>query len=534
MEFFGDTILLGGFQKNISFVKQYGNTVKNIEFDFMIRHFKPAPLTNTLIIYSQDRRLLCSDMDGNILWQIENLTVHSSIEISERSYTGYFILDPNDLLKFDISGQSFFEICDERNIKSFSVSYDGKKLLVLDSENTLIMYNEDAGIEWENKSRHNITHMKLSSGGNLFMTVDDDGILSCYSNSSDRKQRHDFFEITEDKRILEKDTLWTIRPGGRNDTVNYSELTVSPDKNFFGLSGKDGSIHFCDEHGTARLNTSFTSAVKEIGISRSFLYGYIYGDKEIKIIDFMNSKIKYILFSKSPAGNPIVNYHHKKIFTLSKEKELLAYDFDGTLLDTALLTNEYGNGISCEEHGFILFNKNEIAGYSETGKASFIYPVTNEIKNIFYAAPFLICLLKDHRVIRINLSTRKVKTKPLKVLQGDSEIVSIDPLFIVTGNKKLHHLAEDLSIIKTYDIESLNSHFYIDEESFYEIIKRYNGFYCYNEKKDMVWRHPSNERIIDSALTKRGLVFSTEDSVQFLELKKNESIRGELSNYLEI
>ncbi|MGD9157441.1 MAG: hypothetical protein PVG39_03460, partial [Desulfobacteraceae bacterium] len=503
-------------------------------FDSLIRQFKPIPATDNLIVYNQDRKLLCSDMDGNILWQIENLIIHSNILISQKGYTGYFILNPNDLLQFNVNGESFFEICDERMIKFFSASWDGNTLLVLDSENELVMFDKNAQRLWEYNFENKINHIRLSPKGDFFFTVDNDDVLCGYSVDSSDKNREDFFEISDDKRILEKEAIWTIRPGGYNRAASLSELTISPDGTLFGLTGLDGCIYFYDEQGRTKYQTSFTSTVKDMRISDSSRYGYIFGGNEISLVDFQDDKKKFILFEKKILGNPIVNYHQKKIFTISREKELLIYNYEGRLINTVPLNKEYKKGISCETHGIVLFSEREITGFSGEGKSFFNYPLESKIVDIFYNEPLLICSDSKHSVIKMDLSILKVKRKSLKVKEGGVGIFSVDPLFIVTGDKSLYHLDSDLSIISACDIESPDSHFFLDEDRLYEIIKKYNGFYCCNDKREMIWRYSSEERILESALMHNGLVFCTEDSVRYLEIRKKEESKGQLSQYLEI
>lgn len=534
LEFYKDSVLLSGFQDHIILMKQNGSVQKSIEFDSLICQFKPIPATDNLIIYNQDHKLLCADMDGKVLWQIEHLVIHGKILVSGKGHTGYFIMNPNDLIRFNVNGESFYEICDERMIKSFSISWDGKNLLALDSENTLTMFDENAQKLWEYSFEHNIKHMRISLQGDFFLTVDNDDVLSCYAGGSTEKNRDDFLEMTENKRVMDKETLWTIRPGGFNNATILSLLTVSPDTTLFGLVGKDGGIYFYDEQEKIKYQTSFTSIIKHIGISDNSQCACIYGGNEAGIINFQNDKMKYILFEKAMRGKPIVNYYHQKIYTISREEELLIYDFEGHLINTISLNKKYQKGISCEAHGIALFSEQEITVLSVEGEKLFNYSLKREILNIFYTDPLLICLTRDHTLIRMDLLSLKAKIKSLLVNDGESSIVSIDPLFIVTGDRNLCHLDSNLSITSKYNIESMDSLFFLDEGRFFEIIKKYNGFYCYNDKREMIWRYSQKERILESALMRNGLVFTTEDSVGYIEIRKKEESPEHFSQYLEI
>jgi len=534
LEFYKDSVLLSGFQDNIILVESNGSIQKTIKFDFLIRQFKVVSITNHLLIYNQDHKLLSADMNGNILWLLENLIIHNEILVCEKGQIGYFILDPNDLIQFNVRGESFYEVTDERVIKSFSPSMDGKNLLVLDAENRLIMFNENANKIWDYKFEHNIRKIKMSSNGDFFLTIDNDEVLSCYATDSADKERGDFFEIKDDKRVLDKETTWTIRPGGYSEIAPLSLLTVNAGGHVFGLIGRDGYISFYDERGVCKYHTSFTSMVKVIGISDNFQYGYIYGGNEMMIVDFQNKEKKYFLFEKLFLGKPLINYHYQKIFTVSREKELLIYDFKGRLINTIPLKKDYKKGISCEAYGTILFNDQEIKGFSGEGKAIFNYPLKGEILNIFYSDPVLIYSVKDRSIFTIDLSNLKEKKKALDDRKEDLMIVSVNPLFVITGNETLHHLDLNLSTISTHKIESPDSLFFIDDDHIYEITRRHDRFYCYDDKREMIWRHISKERIKESALMSGGLVFITRDSVQYLEIKHKSESQKHFSQYFEI
>ncbi|MFC1840243.1 hypothetical protein ACFL1N_11725 [Thermodesulfobacteriota bacterium] len=534
MEFYKNSVLLSGFQKNIILVKQTGSIQKSLDFDFFIRQFTVIPVTNNLIIYNQDRKLLCTDMNGKTMWYLENLIIHNKILVCEKGYIGYFILDPDDLIQFHVSGQSFFEVTEERILKCFSISFDGKYLLVLDSENELIMFNEQASKMWNYKFDHNINLMKMSSKGDFFLTVDNDKVLTCYTTDSIDKERGEFFELKDDKRVMDKEVVWSIRPGGYNTIASLNLLTVNSTGDLFGLIGKDGCINFYDEQGGYKFHTSFTSMVDTIEISDVSHYGFIYGGKEMIIADIKNKEKKYILFNKSPSGKPVINYHCRKVFMVSKERELLIYDFNGRLIDTISLTKGYNKMISCESHGVILINDEEIKGFSGEGKAIFTFPIGNEVADIFFSDPVLVCTTKGHSIFSIDLSDLKWKKMVFKDSEGEFKIVSNDPLFIATGNQKLYHLDSNLSTISTYKIKSTHSLFFMDGEHFYEIIRRRDSLFCYDDNSEMVWRYTTDERIKESALMRGGLVFITEDSARYLELKSKDKPQKDFSQYLEI
>lgn len=533
MDIYKNTLLLSGFQDEILFFNAGGNILKSIKFDFLIRQFSISALTGHLIIYNQNRKLLCTDMDGRRIWMLENMIIHNQIQVSQRGDTGYFVLDPDDLIKFNVSGESFYEVYDERSLKCFAISSNGKDLLVLDSENNLVMYDENADRIWDYRFEHNIIKTALSPGGDFFLTVDNDGILTCYSTGSEDRERGDFFEIKDDNRVMDKEAEWTLRPGGYGRSPNPAMLTANKGADLFGLIGGDGSINFYNERGEYRFHTSFTAMVSDIGISPDSGCGYIFGGNEIMILDFEGDKKKYIIFENPVSGKPVVNYHQKKIFVLSGEKELFIYDFEGRTVKTVPLENRYKKGISCGEKGVVLYNDHEIKGISGEGKAVFKFPVKSGIRNILYSDPMLVYSSPDNSLSVISLSKLKGKKKMIKDSKRNLRLVSADPLFIISGRERLHHLDSNLGVISVHKIESDDSIFFIEDGRFHEIVQKHGSFYCYNDKNRMVWRYVSDEKITGAALMREGLVFIAGDSVRYIKMKQDEGERKHISRYLE-
>ena len=533
LDVYKNAAVLSGFQKDITFVKPNGSTLKTISFDHFIRQFKVAPRTNNLIIYDQNQNLFCADMDGNVQWLLERVIIHNEILMSEKGHIGYFVMDPHVLMQFDVHGESFFEVSDEGVLKCLAVSLDGKALLVLGFENTLVMRDENANRIWDHHFEHTIQQIKISPKGDFFLTIDSDDILNYYSSDSERKERGEFFEFKEDKRVFDKESVWTMRPGGHHPIRQLSLLSVNGSGNGLGLIGQDGQIRFYDEHGTQCFVTPFSAMADIIGISDSFHHGYVYGGREVLIVDFRNNKTKHILFEKSFLGKPLINYYHQKIFVMSKEKELLIYNFQGHLNKAVPLKRDYQRGLACESHGIILFDDQELTGFSEEGKTLFNCPLKDKISDIYCTDHTLICATQNHSLFTLDLSSFKGKARELKDKNGNIQLVSTNPLFIVAGKKTLHHLDRDFSTISVHQIESPNSYFFKEGRHFYEIMRRAEGFYCYDEKKKMVWRHNTEERIRESALMGNGLVFISEDSVQYIEVKNNKGSKKHYSQYLE-
>lgn len=534
LEYYKNYAALGGYQQEITLIRPSGRILKTIPFDYLIRQFKVVPLTDNLLIYNQNRDLICTDIDGNVEWILEQLMITSEIMVSEKGRRGYFVMDSNLLIQFDIPGESIFELSCQPPQRLFSQSLDGRFLLILDVSNTLKMFDDKTNKIWEYPFEHTIEQIKISRRGNFFLTIDNDDILTCYSTTSMKKERGDFIELKEDKRILDKEIIWTVRPGRYHPIKPLNLLTVNASGNGLGLIGLDGYVHFYDEGGTHRFDIAFPGFADVIGISDSFDHGYIYGGREILIIDFSDLTTHYILFEKPLLGKPLVNYYYKNICAVSKEKELLIYDFKGHPNKIATPKRDYQGGITCEEHGFIVYDNQELSGFSDTGKTIFKYPLYDRISDIYYTDHTLLGSTENLSLFAFDLSDHKGKKRELRDKRGHIQIVSSDPLFIIDGNKNLYHLDRKLATISTHQIGSLSSLFFIEGRKIYEIMRDQNGFYCYDENREMVWRYSSPERIRESALMRNGLVFHTEESIQYVEIINKESSQKHYSQFLEI
>jgi len=119
---------LGGYQQDITLIKPSGGILKTISFDYLIRQFKVVPLTDNLLIYNQNRDLICTDIEGNAEWILEKLIITSEIIVSEKGRRGYFVMDSNLLIQFDIPGESTFELSCQPPQRLFSLSLDGHSL----------------------------------------------------------------------------------------------------------------------------------------------------------------------------------------------------------------------------------------------------------------------------------------------------------------------------------------------------------------------------------------------------------------------
>ena len=157
-----------------------------------------------------------------------------------------------------------------------------------------------------------------------------------------------------------------------------------------------------------------------------------------------------------------------------------------------------------------------------------------KILDLLFNDPVLICSTINNHVLAIDLSNLKWKKKIFKTSKGKIKIVSKDPLLIVSGNESLYYMDSKLSTISRYKINSPDSLFYMEDDRFFEIVRKRDGFYCYDGNGEMVWRHTSDKKIKESAFMSGGLVFITEDLAQYLELKSKDKIQKDFTQYLEI
>lgn len=472
-------------------------------------------------------------MDGNVRWRVEHLLIHNEIIVSEMGHRGYFIIDPHDLIQFDVRGESFLEMENEGPLKCFSTSGDGKMLLILDFKNVLMMLDQNANKIWDHHFEHSIQEIKISPKGTFFFAVDHNHILTCYSNNPENKERGAFFEFQEEKRIFDKESTWIRRPGAHHPIGQMGMLSVNGTGNGLGLMGRDGGIHFYDEQGGHRFETTFPAMIDTIGMSESFDAGHVYGGRELVILDFRENRKKYILFEGSFLGRPVINYELQRIFLITNENELLIHDFEGRLLHAAPLKGDFEQGIACESHGIVLLGAKSITGLSGEGKALFTCPLSDRISAVCYTEHTLICITKDRSLFALDLSSQRAKKMTLKGKTGDIRIISANPLFILAGEKRLYHLDKGLSPISQYHIQSPDSFFFMDQADFYEIMRGRKQFLCYDKNGSMVWRYHCREDIRESELMRNGLVFITLESLHYTDLRSKGVSQEHFSKFLE-
>ena len=533
LDLYRNSAVMGGFQRDITFVRPNGSTLKTISFEHLIRQFKVISCTDSLLVYDQNSNLVCTDMDGNVRWRVESLIIHSEIIVSETGHRGYFVIDPHDLIQFDVRGETFLEMDNEGPLKCFSTSADGKVLLAIDFKNTLMMLDQNANKIWDHHVEHAVQEIKISPRGTFFFVVDYNHILTCYSNDTENKERGAFFEFQEEKRVFDRERTWTKRPGAHHPIGQMGMLSVNGTGIGLGLIGQDRAIHFYDEQGTDHFSTTFPAMVDTIGMSDSFDAGHVYGEGELVIFDFRKDRKQHILFDSPFLGKPVINYALQRIFLIANEKELLIHDFEGRLLSAAPLKEDYEEGIACASHGVVLLGSQSVTGFSGEGKTIFTFPLSDRVSDVCYTEHTLICITKERSLLALDLSSQRAKKRAFKGKTGDIRIVSADPLFIVSEEERLYHLDKAISPISQYPIQSPDSLFFMDGAVFYEILRGRNQFLCYNRDGNMVWRHYSREGIRESALMRNGLVFITRESLQYTGIRSKAPSQEHFSKFLE-
>ena len=111
--------------------------------------------------------------------------------------------------------------------------------------------------------------------------------------------------------------------------------------------------------------------------------------------------------------------------------------------------------------------------------------------------------------------------------------LNTDPLFAADSNQTIHLLDRSLSAVSTRRVHFADSHFYVEDERLYEITQSRDGFACYNDSQELVWRFVSPEPVVDSVLTRNGLILMTPEALHYVEVRKGAS-QEHPSRFLEI
>lgn len=404
LDFYRNCAVLSGFTTYYIIISPGGKKLKTISFDFLIHQIKVIPFTDHVVIYNQNVDLVCSDIDGNIEWLLENYRVHGEIQVSEKGRLCCFIKQPSTIVQFDIEGDTCFETAEPSTVKQLSLSLDGRSLLVLGADNRMKLKDNKLHTVWENVFEHRIRLMRISGNGEFFLTVDKDNVLTCYDVGATGKASSRFLELQTDGRITNKSATWSATPGRRVRENRLYLLSVNSTGNGIGAVGRDRCIFFMDDKNQNSMDVSFPAFIERIGMNDSFTRGYVYGERQIKTIDFRNRTNTYTIFNEPFRGKPLVNFYHRKIFLLSRSGEMWVYDFKGRLTGTFELPAAYQEGLSCEEAGIVVYRDHELAAFSEQGEALFKYPIKEGIGKLYYSDDKVWGITKGYALIAVDVA----------------------------------------------------------------------------------------------------------------------------------
>jgi hypothetical protein len=447
--------------------------------------------------------------------------------------TGYFIRYPSELIKFSLNHDDFYRLETEFPSKLLDLTADGKCLLVLDSENQIVLYDQDAQPMLRQKMDHTIRQMKLSPAGDHFLILDESGVLNCFVADESTHEAGDFFEFNESRRVEEKEILWDLQPGIHQKVQGFNLLTLNPSRSHIGIIGLDAQVYFIDDSGrfSSKIRAPFRTEV--IGMDAAMEHGYIYGEQQILMMDFNAQRTGFILLQASLLLAPVVNFRAQQAVILNSDKKLIRYSFSGEQLDSVSVKNEYRRGLSCDAFGMVLFNDDQVAGLSNEGRVVFKISLPAPIRKIDYVDEHLIGATEDNQLFSVNLSNGKPdKAKFLKRARPFT-VSSTRPLLIIENGNCMQYLDVNLEPISKHSIRSKDSHFLIEDGRVFEIGKQAEGLYCMNDRQQMIWRVCSQEPITDFALTRNGLIMLTEENLQYVTFNAKGGEPTQSSDYLE-
>jgi len=534
LNFYKNCAVVSGFLHYYTIMTPGGKELKTVSLDYPIRQVKAVPRTERVLIYNENIDIVCANIDGGVEWLLGNYRVHGEIQASENGLNCCFIRRPNTIVQFDISGESCFEATEPSSVSQLSLSLDGKFLLVLDVDNRLTLMDDKLKPVWDSASEHLIRLIRISRKGDYFLTVDRDNILTCYGVRSTGKTSSEFLELQMEKRVTDKLTTWSVRPGRPYRENELHHLSVNPTGSCIGAVGMGNSAHFLDDGGQRCVDVSLPAHIVGIGFNDSFSLGYICGDRQIKVVDFDGRKDNYAVFSEPFHHRPMINFYHRKFFLISADNDVLVYDFAGKRENSFRAPGAFRKGLSCEGHGIVLCNDREMIAYTATGEVSFRHTTGTGILEIHYSEGRIFCVTKDSSLLSVDLSERKGGKR--KLTEGDTpvSIVSLTPLLVVDGRNNLYHLGETLETRTRRPVRSDDSLFYMDGEQLCEITRSRRGFKCYDGDDDMIWRYRSDAPIKESALTRIGLAFIVGDTVHCIALRDGVGTQSDYSDYLEM
>jgi len=539
LELYKSCAVLGGYMEEMAVFTPGGKEREKIVFDELVRQFCIIPDTEKLIVLLQNNLLACTDMQGRVEWEADGIMPSGDILVGGDGLHGYFKNLSGELVRFDVSGDGFYLVSQETPPGLISLSPDGQSILILDADCCLSLFDSRLNRRLHFQCRHALSQMKISQDNSRFFTIDDDGILTCYLTSPFASDAGDFFELKENRRVDDVTPAWEETPGHQMPNFDLRMLRVNNSGTMSGLIGRNGNVHFLDEGGVTRCESSLPSPVIDIGISDDNSIGYISGRSQITIVDIGQNQSKLILNEQPFFCRPIVNYHHQRIFLITSVGELAIKRFNGTTERTLSIVRDCDDkitrGISCERDGVMMLHNRGMIGYSKQGKVTFAFSAKAGMRGLTCGNSRLFGLLNNSAaVFSVNLKNGDRKKTALKEQNDVLKLISGDPV-LVAGEKTLYRMDKSLSITNTWQIRSASSLFFMDHDRMYEIVKQGDTILCYDDQHTL-WRYKPGCLLSDWALTENGLLLLFKDCLQYIVLRKSSSgaHQPHFSEFLEL
>ena len=527
-------VVVGGFQKTLTMLKSSGKELAKLDCDSLIRQFRIVPRTGQILIHRDDRTLQCCRFPAESEWLLEKMPITSELVASDDGRNCFFVRYPNELIWLDLQTEEYAVIDHDFFVRQIAISAAGTELLALDSSNRLTLYDRELAPAWHEQLQQQIQHIGLSADGDYFLTADKDGVVNCFAVQESHRNVGEFIELQANRRIIEKDMLWSQSPGLERKVHELNHLTVSPSGRHIAFIGLDGAVHFLNEAGRPVFKTRFPAEVETIALSANMNYGYIYGIGQMILIDFRHGSSRYHSFEIPLWTPPLVNFSKERIYLLSTDDNLRLYNFSFDLLGRKTTPKSYRRAIVVEALGIILFNDRQLCGISDTGTLSFNFNLRAAPTSLHGAGSFFYGVFEDGTLVSLDVSNpSRIKSK-FKKMKRPLKLISVDPLIILEAQETVQHLKPDLSVVSSQPVQFTDSFFALKKGSIQEICRRRDGFFGYADDQNLIWRFKTDESIRESVLTRNGIAFTGSESINFIEIESTDRRQDQLAEFIEI
>jgi len=534
LECYKNKALIAGHSEKIYLYTPDGTLANTLIFDFIIRQVKTIPLADSLLIYDQHKRLLGVDISGNIHWESRKYLLDGELLVGSRAYNCIFKKHPDGLVQVEVPTGLVSEIQEQIPLNLVGISANGKYLFSLDIDNHLNIYKQDIELLSHIDLQKAYSHITLSNCSRYFLAIDDDHILSCYrADKVSAREMSSFLELESDQGIIDKRTKWSLSPGSHMVLSPLQRMTANEHGYNVAIQGFDNKVYFIDQRGHMLAHHLLPSMVEGISLCDDGTQGSIFGHGQIVLLNFSTGNKNLISLPGVRYFPPVVDFHRQLIYASSPEGRLDVFNNSGEKIFSQKLLSIFKQGFFSSTFGSIWFNENHILAY-KLGNADFIsMSVKEEISELICLNDSIIAVTRDGTLITIDIDKKKGIKRKLKNIQGPVDRLLTHPLSIIDAKNTLYLLNKNRRIGSTKKVRAVQSHFYMENNQLYEITRQNNGFSCYNERGDMVWRFKTDQEIKNSALTKNGLCFYDFESVHYLNFTSTEDSDKHYSDFLE-